>query len=250
MGAVLVLGGTAEAREIATALDRAGIAVVTSLAGRTAEPRLGAGQRRIGGFGGEDGLGNWLRAQRCAAVIDATHPFATRISESAVSACASAAVPLLRLDRPGWTEQPGDRWHWVDDVSDAAELVPRAGARVLLSIGRQRLDAFAAVSDAWFLVRCIDSPVSPLPANNEVLLARGPFTLEGELELIQRHWINLIVTRDSGGALTEAKLIAARALTIPVIVIRRPRRPEAPTVQCLSQVIQWARAVTSETTNA
>jgi precorrin-6A/cobalt-precorrin-6A reductase len=249
-GPVLVLGGTAEARTIADALHREGIAVVLSLAGRTADPRLPAGQSRVRGFGGSEGLENWLKEHECTAVVDATHPFAVRISQSAVSACASAAVPLVRLHRPGWTEQQGDRWFWVDDMQSAAELVPRLGTRVLLSIGRRRLDAFAAVSEAWFLVRCVDPPDSPLPINHAMLLARGPFTLKEELDLIQQHRIDLIVTRDSGGSSTEAKLIAARTLGLPVIVIRRPRPPEAPTVNCVSQAIQWARVVTSETTHA
>ena len=142
---VLILGGTSEARALASALDRAGVSVVTSLAGRTSAPRVPAGEVRVGGFGGPDALASWLAAHGVAAVVDATHPFAERISASAVAACASAGVPLLRLERPPWREQPGDRWHRVADLDAAASLVPSLGRRAWLTIGRQGVAAFAGV---------------------------------------------------------------------------------------------------------
>ena len=243
LGPVLVLGGTAEARKVADVLHHAGLLVVSSLAGRIADLRVPAGEIRIGGFGGPAGLADWLRQQQCVAVIDGTHPFADQISASAASACESSGVPLMRLQRPGWTEEPADRWHWVDDIETAAEITPRLGKRILLTVGRQRLDAFAESSDAWFLLRCVDPPERLLPFQHELLLARGPFTIEGELDVIQRHRIDLIVTRDSGGAATEAKLLAARERALPVVMIRRPRGPDVLTVACAEEAIAWAQAV-------
>ena len=242
-GPVLVLGGTSEAREVADALDQDGQWVVSSMAGRIASPKFPAGEVRVGGFGGAESLAEWLEVNRCAAVIDASHPFAVRISKSAVSACGTAQVPLVRLNRPGWVQQPEDRWYWVDDIESAAVLAPRLGNRILLTIGRQYLNAFQHVSDAWFLVRCVDPPTSSLSMDHELLLSRGPFTLDAEMELIQRHRIDLIVTRDSGGAATEPKLLAARARGLPVVIVRRPPCPDVPTVSGAPQALAWLRQV-------
>jgi precorrin-6A/cobalt-precorrin-6A reductase len=238
---LLVLGGTAEARELAAELHAAGVAVTTSLAGRVARPRLPAGDVRIGGFGGPAALATWLTEHGVAAVVDATHPFAERISASAVTACERAGVPLLRFERPGWTQRAGDRWHWVDDVGAAASAIP-PGVRVLLTTGRQGLAAFAHRDDAWFLIRCVDAPQPPLPPHHELLLARGPYTLQGELALVDTHRIDLVVTKDSGGAHTIAKLDAARDRDLPVIVVRRPRRPDGTqTVTTVDGALRWAR---------
>jgi precorrin-6A/cobalt-precorrin-6A reductase len=237
---ILVLGGTAEARELADALDADGVRVTSSLAGRVSRPRLPAGSVRIGGFGGPDGLARWLAEHGAVAVVDATHPFAERISESAATACQRAGVSLLRLQRPGWSERPGDDWHWVDDLHAAADAIPALGERVLLTTGRQGLAAFAGVRDAWFLVRCVEQPDPPLPAHHQLLLDRGPYTLDRELTLIDRHRIELLVTKDSGGALTEAKLDAARHRGLPVIVVRRPPRPDVDTVATVADALAWS----------
>jgi precorrin-6A/cobalt-precorrin-6A reductase len=238
---LLILGGTAEARELAAELDAAGIAVTTSLAGRVARPRLPAGEVRIGGFGGPAGLAAYLAERGINAVVDATHPFAERISASAVTACQDSGVPLLRLERPGWTQRTGDRWQWVDDVDDAARTIA-PGRRVLLTTGRQGLAAFAHRDDAWFLVRCVDPPQPPLPRHHELLLARGPYTVTGELALVDEHRIDLVITKDSGGIHTQAKLDAARERGLPVIVVRRPRRPDgAQTVTTVDGALRWAR---------
>ncbi len=241
---VLVLGGTAEARELAAMLREAGIPAISSLAGRVAQPRLPVGEVRIGGFGGPSGLASWLSEHEMAAVVDATHPFAERISSSAVQACSAVGVPLVRLERPGWSERPGDRWHWVDDLGEAAELVPQLGQRVLLTTGRQGLAAFAAV-DSWFLVRCVDPPRPPLPAQHELLLDRGPYTLTGELALFDRHRIDLLVTKDSGGSHTQPKLDAARERDAQVIVVRRPSRAETATVTTPAAALAWAQIACS-----
>jgi precorrin-6A/cobalt-precorrin-6A reductase len=237
---ILVLGGTAEARELAGSLDAAGVHVTSSLAGRVSRPRLPAGTVRIGGFGGPDGLARWLAERGVAGVVDATHPFAERISASAAAACPRAGVPLLRLQRPGWDAGPDDDWHWVDDLDEAAAAIPRLGERVLLTTGRQGLPAFAGVRDAWFLVRCVEPPDPPLPPRHELLLDRGPYTVDGELALVDRHRVELLVTKDSGGQHTEAKLEAARLRRLPVIVVRRPPRPDVATVATVEDALAWA----------
>ncbi len=242
MSRILILGGTAEARVLAAELHAQGHHVITSLAGRVARPRLPVGEVRIGGFGGPEALAAWLREHEIAALVDATHPFAERISASAIRAADQAGVPLLRLERPGWTAGPGDRWHWVDDLDQAAARIPHLGARALLTTGRQGLSAFAGVSDAWFLIRCVDPPDDPLPPRCEILLDRGPYTLEGERTLIDSYEIDVVVTKDSGGRHTRAKLDAARARELPVIVVRRPPRPEVETAAGTDEVVAWVTA--------
>jgi len=239
---ILILGGTAEARELAAALDADGVAVTSSLAGRVANPRLPPGAVRVGGFGGPEALARWLAEHEVAAVVDATHPFAERISASAARAAPAAGVPLLRLERPSWSERAGDRWTWVNDLDEAAAAVPRLGRRVLLTTGRQGLAAFAGVDEAWFLVRCVDPPGPPLPAHHELLLDRGPYSVASERALVERHDIDLVVTKDSGGSHTEAKLDVARERGLPVIVVRRPPRPDVPTATSVDTALDWLRA--------
>ncbi|GAA0365797.1 cobalt-precorrin-6A reductase [Streptomyces blastmyceticus] len=223
---VLILGGTTEARRLAAELaaDPA-LRVTSSLAGRVAEPRLPAGEVRIGGFGGPGGLARWLREQQVDALIDATHPFAGTISFNAAEAAADARVPLLALRRPGWVAGPGDRWTSVASLDEAARALPALGERVFLTTGRMGLAAFAHLEDMWFLVRSVDAPEPPVPARMETLLDRGPFTLDGERSLLRRHRIDVVVTKDSGGAATSAKLVAAREVGVPVVVVRRPCVP-------------------------
>lgn len=239
---VLILGGTTEARALAADLHSAGLPIISSLAGRVARPRLPAGEVRTGGFGGSDALARWLVDQAIAAVVDATHPFAERISASVVAATASARVPLLRLERPGWVAGDGDRWQWVDDLPQAAAAIRTLGAaRVLLTTGRQGLEAFAGDAEAWFLIRCVDRPDARLPPRHEVLLDRGPYTLESELALVDEHDVDLVVTKNSGGLLTEAKLQAARVRALPVVVVRRPPRLQVATVSTVYEAGLWAR---------
>jgi precorrin-6A/cobalt-precorrin-6A reductase len=244
---VLILGGTAEARELAAVLyGRRDLRIVSSLAGRVARPRLPAGETRIGGFGGVDGLTVWLREHGVAAVVDATHPFAERIAENAAVACTRAAVPLLRLARPGWNERPGDRWHRVPALSDAAVLVPRLGRRAFLTSGRQGLAAFAHDEGTWFLIRTVDPPeAADLPPRRELLLDRGPYTLDGEGALFDEHAIDVLVTKDSGGALTRAKLDAARARGLPVVMVDRPPRPPVDHVTPPAAATTWLTGVRS-----
>lgn len=220
---ILILGGTTEARSLAGLLHGR-VRVTSSLAGRVASPRLPAGEVRIGGFGGAEGLAEWLREHAVDAVIDATHPFAERISFNAAGAAATAHVPLLALRRPGWVPEKGDDWHEVASLDAAAGALAGLGDRVFLTTGRMGLAAFAACPQ-WFLVRSVDPPEPPMPARADVLLDRGPFTLAGERELLARHRIDVLVTKDSGGTATAPKLTAAREANIPVVVVRRPPVP-------------------------
>ncbi|MFD5573424.1 cobalt-precorrin-6A reductase [Streptomyces cadmiisoli] len=228
---VLVLGGTAEARELAGELAvRPGLRVTTSLAGRVSRPGAVAGEIRIGGFGGAEGLAEWLRAHRVTAVVDATHPFAEKITANAARAAALAAVPAVVLRRPGWRPGPGDDWHPVASLHGAAELLPRLGSRVLLTTGRLGLAAFAHLTGPHFVVRSVEPPDPPMPPDTEVLLARGPFTVAGESALLREHRIDVLVTKDSGGAATAAKLTAARELALPVVIVERPPLPQGAAV--------------------
>ncbi|MEU2083151.1 cobalt-precorrin-6A reductase [Streptomyces albus] len=228
---VLILGGTTEGRRLAGLLDGTpSVRVTSSLAGRVAGPRLPPGEVRVGGFGGIAGLVDWLRAHRVDVLIDATHPFAGTISFHAAEAAATAHVPLLAVRRPGWVPAPGDDWHPVDSLDEAAALLPRLGERVFLTTGRLGLSAFAgpAGADLWYLVRSVDPPAPdvPVPARMRLLLERGPFTLDGERELLRRHRIDVLVTKDSGGAATAPKLTAAREARVPVVIVRRPPVPD------------------------
>lgn len=238
---VLVLGGTGEARRLAEALVAEGMDVVSSLAGRVADPVLPAGEVRVGGFGGAVGLAAWLRAHAVTAVVDATHPFAAAMTASAASAAELTGVPLLRLQRPGWTARPGDDWRWVDSLEAAADAV--AGFdRAFLTTGRQGLAAFAGVT-AHCVVRSVDPPEPPLPARTVVVTARGPFTIDEELELMRRHAVEVVVSKDSGGSMTAAKLAAARELGVPVVLVRRPLLPPGiPTVATVAGARDWVLA--------
>ncbi|MCA0144118.1 cobalt-precorrin-6A reductase [Blastococcus sp. LR1] len=247
-GRVLVLGGTGEARRLATALVADGVDVLTSLAGRVADPALPAGEVRVGGFGGAEGLTDWLRAHPVRAVVDATHPFAAVMTASAARAAEVTGVPLLRLQRPGWSEQPGDDWRWVGSLADAAAAVDGFSC-VFLTTGRQGLGAFAGLT-AHCLVRSVDAPEPPLPARTTVVLARGPFTVDEELALMREHRVDVVVTKDSGGSLTEAKLTAARELGLPVVLVRRPPLPAGvPTVATVDEALTWLRAGLDPTTS-
>ncbi|MBB2934299.1 precorrin-6x reductase [Amycolatopsis bartoniae] len=162
---------------------------------------------------------------------------------SAIRATAEAGVPLLRLQRPGWQAGPGDDWHWVDSLDEAATKITQLGERIFLTSGRQGLAAFAGCTEQWFLARCVDPPEPPLPPRIEVILDRGPYDVEGEAKLLREHRIDVLVTKDSGGTMTTAKLVAARERGIPVVVVRRPERPGVRTVEDVPGAVAWVSAM-------
>ena len=239
---ILVLGGTGEARALAAELAAAGVQVVSSLAGRVQRPRLPEGSVRIGGFGGASGLESYLRQERFDAVVDATHPFAATISANASMAAARAGLPRLVLRRPGWELDPS--WRTAADMNATAATVQAwAGESVFLTTGRRDLAVFASDDRHRFLVRTVDPPCGPVPPRMTLLLDRGPYTVDGELHLLREHEIGLLVTKDSGGEMTAAKLHAARQLGIAVVVVLRPPVPaESTVISTVSEVMEWLEA--------
>jgi len=235
---VLVLGGTGEARDLAARLVERGDDVVSSLAGRVSAPALPVGGVRTGGFGGVDGLATYVDGS-FDHVVDATHPFAARITEHAVRACALADVPLVRLQRPGWSRHPlALSFTWVDDVEAARVAAEGLGVRPFLTTGRQQLETFAAWDDRRVLARVVDPPDWAVPASWEVLRARGPYAYADEHDLLESRAVDVLLTKDSGGSLTEAKLTAAHDLGVAVVVVRRPPVPEGvPVVESVDDVL-------------
>jgi precorrin-6A/cobalt-precorrin-6A reductase len=239
---ILILGGTGEARELAAALVAAGIDVLSSLAGRVRDPRLPEGPVRIGGFGGADGLAAFLEAEGITAVVDATHPFAAGITANAAAAAAAAGVPLLVLRRPGWDADPS--WQAVADIGQAAAAVRDwPGRAVFLTTGRRDLAVFAGDDRHEFLVRTVDPPDGPVPERMTLILDRGPYTVDGETALMREHGIGLLVSKDSGGPMTAAKLQAAGDLGVQVVMVQRPPLPEgAAAVATVPGAVRWAES--------
>ncbi|MDH2380037.1 cobalt-precorrin-6A reductase [Bradyrhizobium sp. CER78] len=236
----LILGGTADANSLAAAVARAGIDAVYSYGGRTAAPAEQPLPTRIGGFGGVSGLADYLRRERITHVIDATHPFAAEMSRNAIAACAQTATPLLALERAPWDKTSGDHWIEVADVVAAAAALPDGRANVFLAIGRQHIAPFGARPQHAYTLRFVDPPGEALPLPEaDVIVSRGPFTLEGELEMMRTRRIAWIVARNSGGAGARAKIDAARALGLPVIMITRPLLPDRPRVESVGDVMEW-----------
>jgi precorrin-6A/cobalt-precorrin-6A reductase len=241
---ILILGGTSEARALAAELVRAGRDVLTSLAGRVSEPALPAGWVRIGGFGGVAGLAAFLRTEGVTAVVDATHPFAARIGANAAAAAEQTGVPLLRLERRGWADHPrAGSWTWVAD-GDAARDAALPYDRPFLTTGRQSLETFLGWGDRHALVRVVDPPEIEVPARWTVITARGPYRYADERRLMLDFGVDVLLTKDSGGSHTAAKLDAAGDLGIPVVVIARPTRPPGvPTVAGVADVVTWVASI-------
>ena len=234
---VLLLGGTGEARALAKVLYP-GVEVISSLAGRVPDPALPVGPVRVGGFGGADGLRRWLQQHDVDAVVDATHPFAAAITAHAAQVCGDLRVPHLVLARPAW--DPGGAIV-VGSNAEAAETVARYGfSRVFLTTGRSSVQIFAA-SPAWFLIRVVTEPDGALlPARHELLLSRGPYRYDEELALMREHRIDALVTKNSGGAMTRAKLDAAATLGLPVVMVARPPLPAGVrTVATVGEAADW-----------
>jgi precorrin-6A/cobalt-precorrin-6A reductase len=238
---VLLLGGTGEARALAKALHPR-IEIISSLAGRVPDPALPVGPVRIGGFGGVDGLRGWLQDERIGAVVDATHPFAATMTAHAAAACGELRIPHLILARPAW--DPGTAIVVESDVA-AAETVARQGySRIFLTTGRSGVRAFTG-SDAWFLIRAVTDPdTSTLPRRHRVVLSRGPYRYDDELALLRAHRIDALVTKNSGGDMTRAKLDAAAALDVPVVMVARPPLPAGVlTAATVHEAAEWVGAL-------
>jgi precorrin-6A/cobalt-precorrin-6A reductase len=241
---LLILGGTSEASALARQVaDQPDVAAILSLAGATAEPAPAPIPQRIGGFGGAESLAAFLAREHIDAVVDATHPFASRISANAVAACGATRTPLVVFSRPPWTREPGDRWIEVAAMDDAVPALGTQRKTVFLTQGRLQLAPFARAPQHRYIVRAIDRPadIDALP-DHKLILARGPFTIRDELELMKHEGIEMLVTKNSGGRATYAKIEAARALEIEVIVVRRPPAPEAETLHDLDAVMAWIAA--------
>lgn len=235
---VLILGGTAEAAALArAAAERPAFEIITSLAGRAGIPDV-PGRVRIGGFGGAAGLERFLRDAAIDRVIDATHPFAARISAHAEQACTAAGIPRLVLTRPEWPRTADDRWTLVDDMAEAAAWLPELGRRAFLTVGAGEVAGFAAVRGVWFLVRLLKDGPPPL-VDCQVVNDRPPFTATAERTLMRQHAIDLLVTKASGGTATLGKIIAARQLGLPVLMIRRPPPPLGDAVDTVAAAAAW-----------
>lgn len=225
---------------MAEALAVRGVEAVFSYAGRTDAPKAQPLPQRVGGFGGVAGLVEYLRAGGFTHVVDATHPFAAQMSAHAVAACAEVGVPLIALERPAWQAGPGDDWLDVADVEGAVAALPDAGARVFLAIGKQTLEPFAVKPANFYLLRLVDPPEGALPlARAKAVIARGPFTVEGDVALMRDHGITHVVAKNAGGAGAEAKLAAARALGLRVVMIGRPAIPARRVVGEVGAVLDW-----------
>jgi precorrin-6A/cobalt-precorrin-6A reductase len=237
---VLILGGSADANQLAAAIaGDPGLDPILSYAGRTESPKQPPIAWRLGGFGGVDGLIDYLRREQIVRVVDATHPFAARMSAHAIAACAAVGVPLLALERGPWQRSAGDRWIEVDDFVSAGHALGVAPRRVFLGIGRTQLAPFASHKQHFYLVRLVDQPRAPLPLEAEVIIARGPFDLAGDRKMLTDHRIDIVVARDAGGDSASAKIDAARELGLPVVMVRRPFIPDRPKVETVAEVLRW-----------
>ncbi len=237
---ILVLAGTSEAKEICKSLAGLGVDAVASLAGATRAPTPLALPVRVGGFGGEDGFRAYLASAGITAVIDATHPFAARISERTARVCKALHIPYLQVLRPAWVAQDGDDWTEIGDETEAAQIIPK-GATVFLGTGRQTLARFAGLEGCRVICRQIDPPTAPFPfEGGEFLIGRPPFPVAREMSLFIALGIEWIVVKNAGGDASATKLTAARRLGIPVLMIARPQMPDAARVANAPEAVAWA----------
>lgn len=232
---ILILGGTAEAAKLAARLMAQGYRVISSLAGRTREPAKLEGEVRTGGFGGARGLIGYIARENVSLLIDATHPFATQISDNALVAAATTKVPFVRLERPAWHARPGDKWTSVSSLEETVSAIPTK-SRVLLALGRQHIAPFARRGDVHFVVRMIDPPEVPLDLIDFELELSKPGSVEDETTFLTKKRLSHIVCRNSGGSASYTKIKAARDLGLPVIMIDRPHRPGTYTLPDIESV--------------
>ena len=240
---ILVLGGTADARQLAGKLATRND-VTLSLAGRTENPVAQGVPVRTGGFGGAEGLAAYLAGNQVDLLVDATHPYAAQISANAASAARLANIPAIALRRPAWEQQPGDRWTTVEDAAEAAALLGERPRKIFLALGRQELAPFEAAPQHAYLVRSVDPVEPPLAVPHATyILARGPFSEADDRALLEAHGIDAIVSKNSGGQATYGKIAAARALGIEVFLIRRPPLPDMPSGTTVEEVLRLADQV-------
>lgn len=237
---VLLLGGTTEASALARLLASEGIATTLSYAGRTEAPRTQPVPVRVGGFGGVTGLADYLRHHRVTHLVDATHPFAATMSAHAVEAARLAGVAHVALTRPAWEPVSGDHWTRVPDIDGAVAALAGPARRVMLALGRMHVEAFAVQPQHHYLLRFVDAPLQPLGlAHHSLIVDRGPFTATGDSRLMHAHAIDLVVCKNAGGNGADAKLIAARNLGLPVLMIDRPALPERAKFYRPEDVLEW-----------
>ncbi len=240
MPRILLLGGTTEANLMARAIADAGLAAVYSYAGRTEAPMAQPIHMRVGGFGGVEGLQAYLVTEGISHVIDATHPFAAGMSTNAVAACTATRTRLIALERAPWLPGAGDRWINAPDMEAAVAALAGPPQRVFLAIGRQQLEPFAAQPQHDYLLRLVDPPTGPLPLPEaQVVVARGPFDVAGDTALMQSHGTEIVVAKNAGGKGAVAKIAAARALGLPVVMIDRPALPQRSVAHSVRDVMAW-----------
>ena len=250
---LLIVGGSGEAAALARALaGDARYDIVLSLAGRTEQPVPLPVTVRRGGFGGVAGLARFLAEERIDRVIDATHPFAVQMKAHAIAAAREAGVRLLAIRRPPWVAVQGDDWIMAGDLDEAAAALGPAPQRVFLTTGRDELGPFVAAPQHFYLIRSVEAPApTELPPSTELILARGPFVFEAERVLLEQKRIDVVVSKNSGGEATKAKLEAARALGLPVIMVQRPELPEAPeSVASVAAALDWLDQAHGATSSA
>lgn len=237
---LLILGGTTEATALANLAAARGLRGTVSFAGRVERPRRQPLPQRVGGFGGAAGLADYIRAEGITHLVDATHPFAAQMSRNAVYAARQAGIPMAALTRPPWQPQAGDRWIHVPDIAGAVSALKGDAKRVMLAVGRMHLAEFAPNPQHVYLLRLVDPPKDTLPfPHSHVVVDRGPFTVEGDHALMTQHGIDLVVSKNAGGSGAAAKLTAARALGLPVIMIDRPALPDRRALTTPAEVLDW-----------
>ncbi|NNM57590.1 cobalt-precorrin-6A reductase [Acidocella sp.] len=247
---LLILGGTGEASALAALLaGNPDFSPTLSLAGRTAAPRLPEIPWRRGGFGGIPGLTHYLLTHGIQALIVATHPFAVQMRANAAAAARATKIPVLMIERPAWQAETGDHWVPVPGMAEAAAALGRTQRRVLLTIGRKDLAPFVAAAWHDYTIRSVDAPPSDaLPPRANIITARGPFTEAADRQMLIEHRIEIIVTKNSGGKATSSKLLAARALKLPIIMVARPAWPDitglnAATTEDAPGALAWLEAI-------